>query len=227
MCLTFNLLNRFYSVLNEVFALERLQCIPIHPHPCLHRKRWQRFWELPTFTLRKESPWTSRVWSGWAILSIMLVVFMVRLDHFIDGFGRSYNISIRDSPEPPQFIFWKHNDKVTSWILLLALMFKLMLMSYALIWCTYIYKWNPGNLLRLSTRRGFANHREGWDDGFLPSDPGDLTESSDSQSGKFQMILISALEFPTPEPTSANRAWEGLLGRWSMSSEVANVMSYK
>ena len=84
MCVTFNLLNRFYSVLNEVFALERLQCIPIHPHPCLHRKRWQRFWELPTFTLRKESPWTSRVWSGWAILSIMLVVFMVRLDHFIE-----------------------------------------------------------------------------------------------------------------------------------------------
>ena len=81
---TFNLLNRFYSVLNEVFALERLQCIPIHPHPCFHRKRWQRFWELPTFTLRRESPWTSRVWSGWTILSIMLVVFMVRLDHFIE-----------------------------------------------------------------------------------------------------------------------------------------------
>ena len=169
----------------------------------------------------------------------MNLTCMVRLDHFkyhagcfygqVRPFYRSYNISIRDSPEPPQFIFWKHNDKVTSWILLLALMFKLMLMPYAFIWCTYIYIWNPGNLLRLSTRRGFANHREGWDDGFLPSDPGDLTESwdSDSQSGKFQLILISALGFPTPERTSANRAWEGLLGRWSMSSEVGNVMSYQ
>ena len=165
---TFNLLNRFYSVLNEVFALERLQCIPIHPHPCLHRKRWQRFWELPTFTLRKESPWTSRVWSGWAILSIMLVVFMVRLDHFIEvitfrsGTAQNHHSSYSGSTmtrSPLEFYclrscssFYAHD---------------------ALIWCTYIYIWNPGNLLRLSPRRGFPNHREGWDDSFLPSDPGE------------------------------------------------------
>ena len=229
MCVTFNLLNRFYSVLNEVFALERLQCIPIHPHPCLHRKRWQRFWELPTFTLRKESPWTSRVWSGWAILSIMLVVFMVRLDHFIDGFGRSYNISIRDSPEPPQFIFWKHNDKVTSWILLLALVFKLLCS-----WCfdlMYIHLYlKPRQSLttlheeefpksQRRVRRRLPSFWSRWEAWSLRAEIPNLANS--------HWILISALEFPTPEPTSANRAWEGLLGRWSMSSEVGNVMSYQ
>ena len=54
----------------------------------------------------------------------MNLTCMVRLGHFkyhagvvygqVRPFYRSYNISIRDSPEPPQFIFWKHNDKVTS-----------------------------------------------------------------------------------------------------------------
>ena len=228
MCVTFNLLNRFYSVLNEVFALERLQCIPIHPHPCLHRKRWQRFWELPTFTLRKESPWTSRVWSGWAILSIMLVVFMVRLDHFIDGFGRSYNISIRDSPEPPQFIFWKHNDKVTSWILLLALVFKLLCSCLMLSFDVHTFIYETQAISYDSPRGGVSQITEKGETtaSFLLIQVRSLRAQIPNLANS-NWILTSALEFPTPEPTSANRAWEGLLGRWSMSSEVGNVMSYQ
>ena len=228
MCVTFNLLNRFYSVLNEVFALERLQCIPIHPHPCLHRKRWQRFWELPTFTLRKESPWTSRVWSGWAILSIMLVVFMVRLDHFIDGFGRSYNISIRDSPEPPQFIFWKHNDKVTSWILLLALVFELLCSCLMLSFDVHTFIYETQAISYDSPRGGVSQITEKGETtaSFLLIQVRSLRAQIPNLANS-NWILTSALEFPTPEPTSANRAWEGLLGRWSMSSEVGNVMSYQ
>ena len=190
MCVTFNLLNRFYSVLNEVFALKRLQGIPIHPHPCLHRKRWQRFWELPTFTLRKESPWTSRVWSGWAILSIMLVVFMVRLDHFIDCFGQSYNISIRDSPEPPQFIFWKHNDKVTSWILLLALMFELLCSCLMLSFDVHTFKYETQAISYDSPRGGVSQITEKGETTasfLLIQVRGLITESWDSQSGKFSL----------------------------------------
>jgi hypothetical protein len=60
---------------------------------------------------------------------------------------------VRDSPEPPQFIFWKHNDQVRRRRR------------------GGSDQKPPGHLLRLPARGRQPDYREGRDDRLVPPDP--------------------------------------------------------
>ena len=128
----------------------------------------------------------------------MNLTCMVRLGHFkhhagcfygqVRPFYRSYNISIRDSPEPPQFIFWKHNDKVTSWILLLVLVFELLCSCLMLSFDVHTFIYETQAISYDSPRGGVSQITEKGETTasfLLIQVRGSLTESWDSQSGKF------------------------------------------